>query len=136
MKIDGACHCGFITYEAEVDPEATTVCHCSDCQTLSGSPFRASIPAAPDKFKLVSGEPTLYVKTAESGAKRVQAFCPKCGSPIYATGLDDPAARYNIRVGTVRQRDRLTPKLQLWTRSMQTWIAAIPSIRKYEKQAP
>ena len=92
MKIDGACHCGFITFEAEVDPEKTPICHCADCQTLSGSPFRASVPTAPDKFRLLSGEPAIYVKTAESGNKRVQAFCPKCGSPIYATAFDDPTA--------------------------------------------
>ena len=33
MKIDGRCHCGFIAYEAEADPEMTGVCHCTDCQT-------------------------------------------------------------------------------------------------------
>lgn len=27
MKIDGGCHCGAITYEAEVDPEKTSICH-------------------------------------------------------------------------------------------------------------
>ena len=93
MKIDGACHCGFITFEAEVDPAKTSLCHCTDCQTLSGAPFRASIPAAPNDFRLLSGEPTIYIKTAESGRKRVQAFCPRCGSPIYATSADDSDGR-------------------------------------------
>ena len=36
MKIDGACHCGHITYQAEVDPEKVVVCHCTDCQKASG----------------------------------------------------------------------------------------------------
>jgi hypothetical protein len=35
MKVDGGCHCGYITYEAEADPEKTTICHCTDCQQLS-----------------------------------------------------------------------------------------------------
>src|SRR5689334_18981220 len=39
MKIDGRCHCGEITFEAEVDPDALHICHCTDCQTLSGSAF-------------------------------------------------------------------------------------------------
>ena len=30
MKIDGACHCGLITYEAEIDAEQVEVCHCTD----------------------------------------------------------------------------------------------------------
>jgi hypothetical protein len=67
MKIDGACHCGSITYEAEADPEMTGICHCTDCQTLSGSAFRSVVPSRHGSFKLISGEPKIYVKTAESG---------------------------------------------------------------------
>ena len=35
MKIDGHSHCGKITFETEVDPTAFTICHCTDCQTIS-----------------------------------------------------------------------------------------------------
>jgi hypothetical protein len=38
MKIDGRCHCGYVTFEAEADPETTTICNCTDCQTMSGAP--------------------------------------------------------------------------------------------------
>lgn len=40
MKIDGRCHCGYITFEAEADPDKAGICHCTDCQSLSGSAFR------------------------------------------------------------------------------------------------
>ena len=135
MKIDGACHCGYITFEAEVDPEKTSVCHCADCQTLSGAPYRASIAAPADKFRILTGEPTKYIKTAESGNKRVQAFCPTCGSPIYAGALDNPDAPYNIRVGIIRQRDELIPRRQLWGRSRQSWVDDLFSIARLEKQS-
>ena len=135
MKVDGACHCGFITFEAEVDPEKATVCHCADCQTLSGAPYRASVFTTPDKFRLLSGEPTIYVKTAESGNKRVQTFCPKCGSPIYATAYGDPTAILGIRVGILRQRDQLVPKRQVWGRSRQSWVDNLASILRLEKQS-
>lgn len=135
MKIDGACHCGFITFEAEVDPEKTTVCHCADCQTLSGSPYRASVPTTREEFRLLSGDPSIYVKTAESGSKRAQAFCPKCGSPLYATAFGDPTAALNIRVGITQQRDQLVPKKQLWGRSRQSWVDNLASIFRLEKQS-
>src|SRR5262245_3188982 len=73
MKIDGRCHCGFIAYEAEADPEMTGICHCTDCQTLSGSAFRSVVPSRQGSFKPRSGEPKIYIKTAESGTKRDQA---------------------------------------------------------------
>lgn len=43
MKITGGCHCGAIRYEAEVDPATAGICHCTDCQVLSGTAFRVSI---------------------------------------------------------------------------------------------
>ena len=135
MKIDGGCHCGFITYEAEIDPDTVGICHCADCQTLSGSAFRTGVPAAEDDFRILSGEPKSYVKTAESGAKRDQAFCPECGTQIYATSVGDGPKIYRIRVGTARQRDDLIPKGQIWSRSAQHWLADLGSIPSVEKQS-
>ena len=74
MKIDGRCHCGDITFEAEVDPDAPHICRCTDCQTHSGSAFRMNILASAEHFVL-RGTPKTYIKTAESGNKRLHAFC-------------------------------------------------------------
>ena len=134
MKIDGGCHCGYITYEAEVDPAQTTMCHCTDCQTLSGSAFRTVVRTSENSFKILSGEPTVYVKTAESGNKRAQAFCPRCGSPIYATSVGDGPKIYGLRAGTARQRDQLVPTSQIWSRSRQAWVTNIGTVRAVEKQ--
>src|SRR2546423_6197697 len=136
MKIDGRCHCGYISYEAEIDPENVRICHCTDCQTLSGSAFRTVALTREDTFKLFSGEPKIYVKTAESGTKRPQAFCPECGTPIYSGTLGDGPKVHAIRLGTVRQRAELVPKVQVWARSAQNWIDDLGSISKMEKQPP
>jgi hypothetical protein len=37
MHTDGSCHCGLISFTAEIDPSRVTVCHCTDCQPLSGT---------------------------------------------------------------------------------------------------
>lgn len=134
MKIDGSCHCGFLTYEGETDPERVLICHCTDCQTLSGSAFRTVTPVASDSFRFLSGEPTVYVKTAESGNEREQTFCPKCGSPIYSAAPGEGPKDLYIRVGTTRQCDQLVPKAQIWTRSEQHWLVDLASFRKIEKQ--
>jgi len=133
MEIDGGCHCGNITYGAEIDPETVGICHCTDCQSLSGSAFRVSVRAAKDGFRLRSGQPKIYVKTAESGNKRAQAFCPECGTAIYASDVTDPQS-FSIRVGTVRQRAELRPKSQGWCRSAQDWVMDLHSIKQFPKQ--
>src|SRR5688500_4353388 len=80
MKIDGGCHCGSIQYEAQIDPQHVVICHCTDCQTLSGTAFRTVVRAPGPGFRITRGTPKKYVKTAESGNKRVQAFCADCGT--------------------------------------------------------
>jgi hypothetical protein len=135
MKIDGRCHCGFITYEAEIDPETVMICHCTDCQTLTGSAFRIFVLTREDGFNLRSGELKTYAKTSDSGARRLQAFCPECGSPIYSTSECNGPKVYSIRVGTSRQRNDLVPRGQIWCRSAQPWIPGIGTLQGTETQA-
>jgi hypothetical protein len=133
MKIDGGCHCGNITYEAEVDPSTVEVCHCTDCQTLSGSAFRSVVQAAAPTFKL-KGKPRIYIKTTDSGVKRQQAFCPECGTPIYSTSVGGEPTSYGIRVGTARQRAELRPVAQYWCRSARDWVFDLASLPRFNAQ--
>ena len=133
MNITGGCHCGAIRYEAEVDPATAGVCHCTDCQQLSGTAFRFTIRAALGSFRFVRGTPRIYVKTAESGARRDQAFCETCGSPIYAATPGPEPRLYSLRAGTIDQRDQLRPVRQIWTASRLPWLgdlAALPGVAK------
>ncbi len=134
MKIDGGCHCGAITYEAEVDPDKVALCHCTDCQSMSGSAFRVNVFVAADDLKFLTGEPAEYVKTAESGNQRAQGFCRDCGTGLYATGVGDARSIFAMRYGTIRQRDQLAPKKQVWTRSRQAWVPDFANLPAAEKQ--
>jgi hypothetical protein len=129
LKVCGGCHCGAIRFEAEVDPARATLCHCTDCQNLSGGPYRATVPAAATGFRLLNGEPRTYIKTADSGAKRRHAFCGDCGAPIFATSMETPQS-YSLRLGTLDQRREITPKRQIWRRSALAWcddLSAVPT---------
>lgn len=136
MHIDGGCHCGNITFEAEVDPEKVILCHCTDCQSMSGAPMNANVMVPETDFTLKTGTLKMYVKTAESGNPRAQMFCPDCGSRIYATSPDAPADGgpriFGIRLGCVNQRAELPPKRQIWHRSAQPWIEDVTDIPSFE----
>ena len=136
MKVDGACACGAIRIEAEADPDNTNMCHCTDCQTATGTAFRVSVRVPGATFK-VTGKPNFYVKTtAESGNPRVQAFCGTCGSPLYSTTVGNGVQPfYMLRVGILHQRDRFVPKRQIWWRSAQPWVTDISRVPRFEKQS-
>ena len=133
MKVHGHCHCGRIRYEAEVDPQRVTICHCTDCQSLTGSAYRVSVPVARDDFALLSGSPTVYVKVADSGARRAQAFCADCGSPLYTHAAGDPRT-YGLRVGCITARSALVPRKQIWCRSALPWAQDLTGIASRERE--
>jgi hypothetical protein len=133
MKVTGRCHCGAIAYEAEIDPARVRACHCTDCQRLSGSAYRATVGAPAKTFRLLKGTPRIYVKTADSGNKRAQTFCAECGSPIYSSSVSDPPM-YSLRVGCLDQRAQLPPMEQIWCRSSLPWAMNLESLPKVEYQ--
>lgn len=133
MKIDGGCHCGNITFVAEIDPGQVILCHCTDCQMLTGTAFRVVVRVPSDKLELRGGKPKTYIKTAESGARRVQAFCPECGTPVYSAAADGPQV-FGLRIGTIRQRAELRPTKQIWCRSALEWAMDLRALPQAAKQ--
>ena len=134
MKIDGACHCGQITYEAEINPDRIGICHCTDCQTLTGSAYRTVAVSLKGTFKLLSGSPKHYVKTAASGSKRTHGFCPNCGTPISSSPSEDTTGVVGLRVGSIRQRAELKPTRQIWCDSALPWVDDLSAIPKKAQQ--
>ena len=127
LDIDGACHCGRISFEANIHPDNVIICHCTDCQAFSGAPYRVSVQVKAENFTL-RGEPRIYIKTTgDSGIPRAVAFCPDCGSALYSTQIENPQT-YNLRLGWVTQRAQLTPKRQGFCRSAMPWAWDIRDI--------
>jgi hypothetical protein len=134
IKVEGRCHCGAITYEAEVEPGTIAICHCLDCQRLTGSAFRANIAAPAERFRMLTGTPREYVKTGDSGAKRVHAFCETCGSPVYSCAADNPRS-YSLRVGALSHNEALgRPAREIWSKRRLPWMPAIEGVPGTEGQ--
>lgn len=128
MRVHGGCHCGAIRFEADVNPDGASICHCTDCQVLSATAFRVNVPAKAEGFRLLQGEPKEYVKVGDSGGRRAQGFCANCGSQIYATSADGPRDVYMLRIGVIEERQQLTPQRQIWRRSALPWLGDWPDL--------
>ncbi|WP_320200851.1 GFA family protein [Agrobacterium sp. rho-13.3] len=133
MHITGQCHCGHVTFEADANPDRVGICHCTDCQRLTGSPFRVTVMVERSALKLGDNQPKVYRKTADNGRGRKQHFCPQCGSPLFTSGEGDDANEWGIRWGSINERDALVPKAQIWTRSAVDWVSDIERLPGYEK---
>lgn len=127
MKIDAACHCGRVRYEAEVNPTRTIICHCPDCQAMSGAPYRVNVPVLAANFH-ITGEPKIYVKIGGSGEPVTTAFCGDCGTPLYSCKGETPPF-YFLRTGAIRQRAELIPTAQGFCDASMPWASDISSVR-------
>lgn len=132
MRVQGACHCRAVRLTAEVQPSRVFVCHCTDCQVLTGSAFRVVVPVVPGSLQ-VQGAVKGYPRTAESGNVRWQYFCPECGTPLYA-GTPDGAGLATVRVGVLQERALLQPTAQLWRHSALPWVNALDDVPACEQQ--
>jgi hypothetical protein len=134
MRVHGSCHCAAIGFEADIDPAAAMVCHCTDCRVMSGSAFRVVVPAPAASFVL-NGTPRVYIKTAASGARRAQFFCADCGTHLYA-GAPPPQASafYSVRAGVLKEFDQVRPTAQLWQRSSVPWVYDLASVAGCQQQ--
>ncbi len=134
MHVTGACHCGAITFSADVDESRVLVCHCTDCQVLSTSAFRVGAIVLRETFQ-IHGRTKEYRKVGTSGSVRVQVFCPDCATGIYSYTPGDAGPYISLRLGAVHQRAELKPRLQIWRQSALPWIddlAGMPGCSRQE----
>jgi hypothetical protein len=81
---------------------------------------------------LLSGNPRRYIKTADSGAKRVHAFCETCGAPVYSCDPENPKI-YSLRVGALNERELLgRPARQIWTKRRLPWMPKLRDVPEIE----
>ncbi|MEM7293328.1 MAG: GFA family protein [Pseudomonadota bacterium] len=123
MQITGGCHCGNVAYRASGSTKNALICHCTDCQVMSGTVYRTVMFVDESNFELLRGELKLYVKTADDGNRRAMMFCDNCGCHIYATNVDRSAPRtFGVRLGTSDQRHKIIPRTEVWEQSKLAWL--------------
>tara|TARA_X000000950_G_scaffold282285_1_gene380814 strand:- start:392 stop:781 length:390 start_codon:yes stop_codon:yes gene_type:complete len=125
IHVNGSCHCGKIEIKAKVKLSEVRACHCTDCQKMSGAPMRAIAMAPSNKIE-ITGRPKEYIKIGDSGNKRIQAFCPNCGTQLFAT--DIKKSSFNLRTGFLEQRNELEPKTHVFTQSSMGWTTKLQKI--------
>ncbi len=139
ISIHGACHCGDITFAAQASPKRVVICHCTDCQQMSGGPYRSIVQVKEGEFSLLSGEPKLYFKVGDSGNRRELSFCANCGSHVYATSVveDVPQGErmLGIRTGLLKELEQLEPQSQVWCQSKVSWAQNIANLPGFAQQS-
>ena len=115
------CNCGALRLEADGEPEAVVVCHCTDCQRRTGSVVGVGAYYHKDKVR-ITGASTAWTRTAHSGRRFTQNFCPTCGTSVFFISDNKPDG-VGVAVGAFADPNYPAPARSVWERSQHPWIA-------------
>ena len=124
----GTCECGACHFTMTGEPNSTWACHCTECQTRSGSVCALTV-VAPVESIAMTGEVTKHAY--ESGGFDYR--CAKCGSSIVGEHPGFPGLSF-LRGGLFDDTSWLRPMAHMWTQSAQPWIQIDPRVPTYATQ--
>jgi len=126
------CQCGQLTAEVSGDAEAMTVlCHCVDCQRRSGSPF-GTIAYYPEGSVSIAGEAREFTRLTDAGSSFTNAFCPDCGSSVYARAGKYPAI-LGVMVGAFADPGFPAPARSVFEQSRLAWTQLPDTIPRHPR---
>lgn len=134
----GGCHCRSLRYAITEPPLRTYICHCMDCQSLSGSAFGIGVVVRAASFTL-DGTPRIVQRILGSGKVGNRLTCPECGVWICGDAKIHPETGVEQRIvrgGTLDDTKWLQPTAHFWTRSAQPWFLLPQGATIYETNPP
>jgi len=130
----GGCLCRKVRYELSVEPQMFGLCHCKDCQHLSGGEPVAIVIGPRDSFKLIAGKLKAHRRTAASGNVVDRHFCPECGTHIVSRLDAGPIMA--VRVSTLDEPPPLQPQFEIWASTAQAWAHHPQGVASFAENAP
>ncbi|RPF70614.1 GFA family protein [Aurantiacibacter spongiae] len=119
--MEARCQCGGLSATIADDARAMTVlCHCLDCQRLSGSAFGV-MAYYPREAVVLRGPSREYTRTTDDGNGFASGFCPHCGSTVYAFPGKYPDM-IGISLGALADPAFPRPARSVYERSRHDWV--------------
>ncbi|KIW27143.1 uncharacterized protein PV07_06910 [Cladophialophora immunda] len=139
--VRGSCLCGHVTYNLDIDLHVaqmeTKTCHCRPCRKITGAFTSLNLTVPSTSFALTNGSlKTVKTTHVDEGFEFSLAFCPECGSPIYAVphgpGLRDILV---IQVGTLDDVNLLqkAPTVEMNVMHRLGWVKEVEGAEQKEK---
>ena len=128
----GGCACGAVRYKVTGKPISIHACHCTDCQSLSGSAFGMSMVLNQPDITLTRGQTAINEFAASKNVMH-RHHCKDCGVAVWfsSPGYDAVAA---IKPGTLDDTSGLRPIAHMWVRSAQPWVHLGDELPVFDEQ--
>lgn len=128
--VKGSCLCGAIRYECKDDFSEFHLCHCHQCQKVSGSAHVANLFTLPANIRWLSGENSVK-RFDVPGRDMSSVFCETCGAPV--PYLTVSKAFLIVPAGSLDTMPTLSVQDHIFWCERADWYDAVSVVKKFEK---
>jgi hypothetical protein len=131
-RFKGGCACGDVRYRLTSEPMFVNCCHCSNCQTQTGSAFVINALIETARIETSAGD--LEITTVASGDDGIHDIyrCPTCKTAVWSDYGRRPGLRF-VRVGTLDEPAELPPRVHVFSRSKLPWIRLPEQVPQFDE---
>lgn len=122
----GKCMCGSISWTYTGETTRNLVCHCSDCQRATSSPFTAFLGLKSERLEWVGD-----IVDFMSSPGTFRGFCPTCGTRLYFRSSKWPG-EIHVHAATMDIPGDYHPSAQVVLRSKASWLDRLNRIPAYD----
>ena len=126
--ITGGCLCGAVRYQVINKFSHFFLCHCKQCQQLTGSAFAANIFTSPDNIQWLTGNDKIscYEHPSREFSK---AFCSVCGSAL--PFINQSGKSLIIPAGSLFDKVENIPEANIFVNEQAHWLNAGLAAKKF-----
>ena len=128
--IAGGCYCRAIRFECSADPIISFLCHCLDCQRVTGGGPYPAILVPSTGMWFTNGQPKYNQFPSVAGESKHYGFCPDCGNPVDAKIEGRPDIWF-LAVGAFDVPSMFTPTMELFTSRAKPWTTLSPNLHNF-----
>lgn len=128
----GGCACGAIRYETSSTPRVELHCQCLDCQKRSGTGHGSYLTFSRRSEVTLTGPAKTWLVAGDTGAEKLHAFCPTCGTPVYLTFPASPDT-ISFHAASLDDPGQFNPQVVVYGVSAQPWDRMDPALRTFER---
>ena len=128
-SINGSCHCGRVTWQAELPQTIILNCHCNMCRQLSGADYSSWVVVPTEKYQVTEGAD--LIKQYQATPKFSKSFCSLCGSTVSCVNNDKFPDHTYVARGNILDQFEFPADIQVYTADKASWSKLNEDIPNY-----
>ncbi|WP_444994486.1 GFA family protein [Aliikangiella sp. IMCC44359] len=117
-RLSGQCLCGRVKFSLEENFSNFYLCHCHQCQKITGSAYASNLFTQPDNINWLCGK-EFITRYDDPDRSFTKAFCTRCGSGL--PFLSQSGANLIVPAGCLNEPPEIMPQNNIFCEEQSAW---------------